>query len=288
MSEKGSRMVSRLHTKDSVSRSYTRSEIALKRRNFFVKLAEVAALGLVPLVLIVCAATGFEYATVLSFVAVCGALIVFFISFEHDEAGGAASGAEAKRKIGYSTQETRFRCLLSTPRLRDIMPVVVLAALAAAGRILFAPFPDFKPVSALAIIAGFVFGRRSGFMVGALAALVSNFFFGQGAWTPWQMYAWGLIGYLAGLLAQVGVCKATALPLYIYGFVSGLLYGLILNLWSIIGFYHPQNLAQFCLVYAAALPFDIVHGIATAVFLLLLYVPWRRKLERVKRKYGLR
>ena len=75
----------------------------------------------------------------------------------------------------------------SRPGLRQIMPTLVLAALAAAGRILFGPIPDFKPVSAIAIIAGATLGRRNGFMVGALAALTSNFFFGQGMWTPWQM-----------------------------------------------------------------------------------------------------
>ena len=68
----------------------------------------------------------------------------------------------------------------SRPALRQIMPTLVLAALAAAGRILFGPIPDFKPVSAIAIIAGACLGARSGFMVGALAALTSNFFFGQG------------------------------------------------------------------------------------------------------------
>ena len=82
----------------------------------------------------------------------------------------------------------------SRPGLRQIMPTLVLAALAAAGRILFGPIPDFKPVSAIAIIAGATLGRRNGFMVGALAALTSNFFFGQGMWTPWQMFAWGLVG----------------------------------------------------------------------------------------------
>ena len=71
----------------------------------------------------------------------------------------------------------------SRPGLRQIMPTLVLAALAAAGRILFGPIPDFKPVSAIAIIAGATLGRRNGFMVGALAALTSNFFFGQGMWT---------------------------------------------------------------------------------------------------------
>lgn len=93
----------------------------------------------------------------------------------------------------------------SRPGLRQIMPTLVLAALAAAGRILFGPIPDFKPVSAIAIIAGATLGRRNGFMVGALAALTSNFFFGQGMWTPWQMYAWGL-GWLCWRRASVCGC----------------------------------------------------------------------------------
>lgn len=241
-------------------------------------LMELVAIVAVPLVLVACVASGFEQTALLSFVVVLVSLGVFFAGFEGER-----------------------------PRMRDVMPTVVLAALAAAGRILFAPFPDFKPVSAIAIIAGVAFGRRSGFMVGALAALASNFFFGQGPWTPWQMYAWGLIGYLAGALAQTGLFDGaaahnspgekaassqlrrviTASPLYLYGFISGPLYGVILNLWSIIGFYHPQDALQFALVYAAALPFDIVHGVATVVFLLALYAPWHRKLERVKRKYGI-
>ena len=194
------------------------------------------------------------------------------------------------------------------------MPTVVLAALAAAGRILFAPIPDFKPVSAIAIIAGVVFGRKSGFMVGALAALASNFFFGQGPWTPWQMYAWGLVGYGAGLLAAIPakapkpigenglvefrgeqslrrepLVEKHAVIIYIYGFVSCLMYGFILNAWSILSFYHAQasGLAGILLVYATALPFDVTHGIATVVFLAALYAPWRRKLKRIKSKYGM-
>ena len=120
----------------------------------------------------------------------------------------------------------------SRPGLRQIMPTLVLAALAAAGRILFGPIPDFKPVSAIAIIAGATLGRRNGFMVGALAALTSNFFFGQGMWTPWQMYAWGLVGYVGGVLAHVGAFDradgTVRMPaLLAYGFASGLLYGVV-------------------------------------------------------------
>ena len=161
----------------------------------------------------------------------------------------------------------------SRPGLRQIMPTLVLAALAAAGRILFGPIPDFKPVSAIAIIAGATLGRRNGFMVGALAALTSNFFFGQGMWTPWQMYAWGLVGYVGGALA--------------YGFASGLLYGVVINAYDIIGFVQPLTWAGAVARLATAVPFDITHGLATCVFLAALYKPWCRRINRVVVKYGL-
>ena len=161
----------------------------------------------------------------------------------------------------------------SRPGLRQIMPTLVLAALAAAGRILFGPIPDFKPVSAIAIIAGATLGRRNGFMVGALAALTSNFFFGQGMWTPWQMYAWGLVGYVGGALA--------------YGFASGLLYGVVIDAYDIIGFVQPLTWAGAVARLATAVPFDITHGLATCVFLAALYKPWCRRINRVVVKYGL-
>ncbi len=185
------------------------------------------------------------------------------------------------------------------PALRQIMPTATLGALAAAGRILFAPIPDFKPVSAICIIAGAVFGKHSGFMVGALAALCSNFFFGQGPWTPWQMYAWGLVGYVAGILANNGVFALSerlgahgpslgTVVLLCYGFLSGLGYGFILNSWYIVAFLVPVTWQGALAAYLAGLPLDLVHSVATVIFLSALYLPWKRKLERIKRKYVLR
>lgn len=179
------------------------------------------------------------------------------------------------------------------PALRQIVPTLVLAALAAAGRILFAPVPDFKPVSAIAIIAGAALGRRNGFMVGALAALTSNFFFGQGMWTPWQMYAWGMVGYLGGVLASAGAFarrdgSPRMLALMAWGFASGLIYGLVVNAYDVIGFVQPFTWAGAVARVAAAVPFDITHGVATCVFLAALYEPWTRRLGRVVRKFGLR
>lgn len=218
---------------------------------------EIIAVSVVPLVLVACTISGMDYAALASMLVALLALGLFFVGYE-----------------------------ASVPGLHDAMPTVVLAALAAAGRILFAPVPDFKPVSAIAVIAGVAFGRKSGFMVGALAALVSNFFFGQGPWTPWQMYAWGMVGYGAGLLSSAGLLERR-FTVCAYGFFSALAYGFVINFWSILGFFHAETGLSIFAVYAAALPFDIVHGVATAAFLLVLYEPWRRKLRRVKAKYGI-
>ncbi|MDY2777493.1 MAG: DUF6580 family putative transport protein [Collinsella sp.] len=181
----------------------------------------------------------------------------------------------------------------SRPGLRQIMPTLVLAALAAAGRILFGAVPDFKPVSAIAIIAGVTLGRRNGFMVGALAALASNFFLGQGMWTPWQMYAWGVVGYLGGVLAEVGAFtradgRVRLWAVLSYGAMSGMIFGAIINAYDIIGFVRPFTWAGALARLALALPFDIVHSLATVVFLAALYGPWTRRIERIVMKYDLR
>ncbi len=187
------------------------------------------------------------------------------------------------------------------PSLRQLMPTATLGALAAAGRVLFAPVPYLKPVSAIVIVSGATLGRRSGFMVGALAALVSNAFFGQGPWTPWQMYAWGLVGYLSGVFVQTGLlpqpgdelananksAACRAIP-YAWGILSALLYGAILNGWHVIGFVRPLSWPGVLAGYAAGIPFDIFHGVATAGFLLLVWGPWGRAIARVVAKYGLR
>lgn len=169
----------------------------------------------------------------------------------------------------------------SRPALRQLMPTAVLAATAAAGRVLFAPIPDVKPVSAIAIVAGAVLGRRSGFVVGAVAALVSNFFFGQGPWTPWQMYAWGLVGYVGGL---VGERRG---PLLAWGALSGLFYGAILNGYYVLGFVRPLTWEGIVAAVVAALPFDALHSVATLGFLALIWLPWGRALRRVVAKYDL-
>ncbi|MCL1799411.1 MAG: ECF transporter S component [Eggerthellaceae bacterium] len=217
---------------------------------------EVLVLVAVPAVLILCAFLRVSQTAVLTLVVALVALVVFFASYE-----------------------------VGRPTLRQVMPTVVLGALAAAGRMLFAAVPNVKPVTAVCIVAGVVFGRRAGFMVGALAAFVSNFFFGQGPWTPWQMYAWGMAGYFAGVLAESGLFAYRPV-VYGYGFLAAMLYGVLLNSWYIVGFVQPLTWQGALLAYGASLPFDAAHGVATVAFLLVIFAPWRKKLERIKKKYG--
>ena len=174
----------------------------------------------------------------------------------------------------------------SRPALRQLMPTAVLAAAAAAGRVLFAPLPDVKPVSAIAIVAGAALGRRSGFVVGAMAALISNFFFGQGPWTPWQMYAWGLVGYVGGALGEKDLLSHAPV-LYGWAFASGPVYGLILNGYHILGYVRPLTWPAVALACAASVPLDVVHGLATVAFLAATWLPWGRAIRRVVAKYGL-
>lgn len=174
----------------------------------------------------------------------------------------------------------------STPALRQILPAVSLAAIGTVGRILFAAIPDVKPLSAIVILTGVSLGSRSGFLCGALAALVSNLFFGQGSWTPWQMYAWGLMGYIAGACAKRG-WLATRSQAAVFGFVAAIGFGLLMDCYTLVGFVRPLSWGGVVATFSASLVFDLVHGVATAAFLWLLWDSWRRILARFKQRYDL-
>jgi len=158
--------------------------------------------------------------------------------------------------------------------------------MAVAGRMLMAPFPNFKPVTAIVIIAGMAFGAESGFMTGALSALVSNFFFGQGLWTPWQMLAWGLIGYIAGVLTSKNLLNKTW-TIILYGIVSSLCFGLIMDTWTVLGFIQPGSFEQAIATYALGMAFNVSHIISTVAFLIPIHKPWLRQLKRIKLKFDL-
>lgn len=174
------------------------------------------------------------------------------------------------------------------PKARELITISVICAIAVAGRMAFFMLPQFKPVVALVIIAGICFGAETGFLVGSITGFVSNFFFGQGPWTPWQMFAFGLCGFLAGIIFKKGLLKKTRLTLCIFGFLTTfIIYGGIMNPASVLMWQSKINLKMLLTSYIMGLPFDLIHASSTTFFLWFISRPMIEKIERVKLKYGL-
>lgn len=175
------------------------------------------------------------------------------------------------------------------PKARELVTIAVLCALSIAGRAAFFMLPQFKPVLAMTIIAGVAFGGETGFLVGAVTMLVSNILFSQGAWTPWQMFAMGIIGFFAGILYRKGLLRRTRGSLCIFGALSAvLIYGGIMNPASaLIWGSESLNLKIIMGYYLTGFPMDLVHAAATVLFLWFLADPMLEKFDRIKVKYGL-
>ncbi|CAM5238816.1 ECF transporter S component OS=Lysinibacillus sphaericus OX=1421 GN=LS41612_12305 PE=4 SV=1 [Lysinibacillus sphaericus] len=109
------------------------------------------------------------------------------------------------------------------PQPREILVIAVMSAISVAGRALFVVTPGFKPVAAITAITGFSLGAEAGFLTGAISALVSNMFFGQGPWTPFQMFMWGMIGFIAGLLGKTRLMHKK-IPLILFGIFAGIFF----------------------------------------------------------------
>lgn len=184
------------------------------------------------------------------------ALVLFFLSFERKENAGT-----------------------------KLVLIAVMTALSVAGRMIFAMIPGFKPVTAIVIITAIYFGREAGFMTGALSAVLSNFYFGQGQWTPFQMLTWGLIGWFAGVLAIS--LKGSKTVLSVYGFLAGISFSLLMDIWSMMWFDSGFNASRYLTLMISALPYTVLYAVSNVIFLLLLTKPVGKKLERIKTKYGL-
>ena len=169
----------------------------------------------------------------------------------------------------------------------NTMKVTMLAtmtALSVFGRLAFSFFPFFKPVTAIVIICGMFLGPEAGFLCGALTALISNFYFGQGAFTPFMMFAWGIVGFFAGLFSFL--LRKNTVVLLMYGVIGGVGYSLIVDIWSVIWQDGYFNFSRYAALIAAALPMTVMYAVSNVIFLLILAAPFGKKLERIKEKYG--
>lgn len=186
-----------------------------------------------------------------SFGMACMALLFFLTGFEKKKTGG-----------------------------RRMVIVSVMTALCIVGRFI----PLFKPITALTVITAMYLGGEAGFLVGALAAVLSNFYFGQGPWTPFQMLAWGFIGLMAGGLAPW--LKRNRALLLIYGVLSGVMFSLMMDVWTVLWVGGGFDWGLYAASAVTALPYTALYAVSNFVFLFFLAKPFGEKLERVKRKYG--
>lgn len=177
------------------------------------------------------------------------------------------------------------------PKARELVTVATMCALAVAGRAAFFMLPNFNAATAMVIISGVAFGAETGFIVGAVTMLTSNFIFGQGPWTPWQMFAMGVLGYLAGVIYRRRTVREkifSKLSLCIFGGISCIVvYGGIMNPASVLMYYSDVSLHMIAAAYITGFPFDVVHGTGTVLFLWFAARPFLEKFDRIRTKYGI-
>ena len=167
---------------------------------------------------------------------------------------------------------------------RRMVIIAVMTALSVIGRAVFAMIPAFKPITSIVIITAIWIGPESGFLVGSLTAVISNFQFGQGPWTPFQMFAWGMIGLIAGYLGDP--LRRSRVALAVYGAFAGIAYSMIMDIWTVLWYGEGFNWSLYLAALATAVPYTIGYAVSNVVFLLVLGRPFGEKLQRVKIKYG--
>lgn len=186
------------------------------------------------------------------------------------------------------------------PKAREIVLVAMMSAITVASHMFFHVTVPIQIGTAMVIVAGIAMGPEAGFLVGALSRFVCNFYMGQGPWTPWQMFSWGMIGFLAGLfykagfLGKVGTTAADEygrrrkpIRLCVFGFFAGFFFGWFMNLYHIIGYVSPITWQAVLATYASSFFVDVSHGVCTSMILWLVGDLWVRKLLRIKKKFGL-
>ncbi len=174
------------------------------------------------------------------------------------------------------------------PSAKVVALVATLAALAVVGRIAFAPFPNVKPTTDIVLFAGLAIGAAPGFAVGAITALASNVFFGQGPWTPWQMVAWGLVGVAGGLIGRLLRGREPArLPLALVCAAAGFGYGALLDFyqWTLSA---THTFASYAAVSATSFPYNLAHALGNFVFAMAIGPAFVRALRRYRRRFEVR
>lgn len=172
------------------------------------------------------------------------------------------------------------------PSVAELTIIAVMCSIGVASRVSFFFFPQIKPLAAVVIITGISLGAESGFITGAVSAFVSNFYFGQGSWTPFQMFALGVVGFFAGIVFRK--VPVNQFSISVYGLLSVVvIYGGIVDINTLFYSMGENTWNSILWVYGTGLPMNLMFGISTVIFLVLLHKPVLSRLTRVKIKYHL-
>ena len=166
---------------------------------------------------------------------------------------------------------------------RRMVLTAVFIAMATAGRAIFSALPGVNPITAVTVLAAIYLGGETGFMIGSFSALLSNFFAGQGVWTPFQMFAWGMTGMIAGLLMKR--LAGHRLRTCAYAFFAGVIYSFIMDVWTVLWMYGSFIPSAYLAALGTAAPLTAVYAVSNAAFVFLAFKPFSEKLGRIKTKY---
>ncbi|MFA5482507.1 MAG: ECF transporter S component [Bacilli bacterium] len=172
------------------------------------------------------------------------------------------------------------------PKAEELVIIAVIISINVVSRIIFASVPHFKPVTAIIIIAALAFGKETGFMIGMLSAVLSNFYFGQGPWTPFQMFSWGMIGYIAGIFKDKQIIKNIAFILLL-GILGAVIFTGVVEVWTVLQIDQGFNFAKYLTILLASTPILIVYILSNCIFIFILAKPLLEIFNRAKNKYGI-
>lgn len=174
------------------------------------------------------------------------------------------------------------------PDARELCILAVMAAIAAISRAVFIFVPGFKPITGIIMITGIAFGAEAGFLTGAIGVFASNFLFGQGPWTPWQMLAYGFAGFFAGIVFHTRrkLCRPWLLGCFGF-FTILLLVGPMLDTCTVFTVLTEFDLPGLLVIYGQGVPINLLHGLGCGMTLLLIGRPFTEKLDRLRVKYGI-
>lgn len=173
------------------------------------------------------------------------------------------------------------------PQARELVILAVMIALAVIGRVAI-PIPHFKAAFAIIMLTGIAFGPEAGFIVGALTAFASNFFYGQGAYMPWQMMAYGAGGMLAGFVFIKDKIPKKPWIMAVFGFLAVVVWiGPLLDSSHVFIMMPEISFTTISASLASGFPVNVSQGICTALMMFVFGRPLLEKLDRVKVKYGM-